>query len=332
MLKKLLPFLFCLTLALSLTACGPRESAAQPEDGLTLAATTYPVYLFTREVTKGADNVTVTLMVNQSVSCLHDYTLSVRDMKVLDRADVVILNGAGLEDSMADALDAAQTRQIDCSAGIELLAASHDHDHDHGHGERETHDHEALHDDHADHDHSEDEHTGEADPHIWMDPMRACQMLKNLAAGLGALDPDQAALYEANAQAAAEQVAAAYRDLRPLLDDLSCRELIPFHDGFTYFAEAFDLTILRSIEEEAGSEASARDVIEILDEISLHHLPAIFTETNGSTATAQVIHRENGVPVYALDMLMSGETESVGIDTYLAGITANVKTIQEACS
>ena len=66
--------------------------------------------------------------------------------------------------------------------------------------------------------------------------------------------------------------------------------------------------------------------------MELHHIPAIFTETNGSTATAQVIHRENGVPLFSLDMLMSGETESVGIDTYLAGITANVKTIQEACS
>lgn len=340
MLKKFLCSLLCLTLALSLTACGPRESAGKTEDSLTLAATTYPVYLFTREVTKGAENIDVTLMINQSVSCLHNYTLSVRDMKILDGADVVILNGAGLEDSMADALEAAHTRQIDCSAGIELLAASHDHDHDHGHedahGDLEE---AAVHQgDHPeeDHDHTEAEHAGEpegeADPHIWMDPMRACQMLENLAHGLGDLDPAHAALYEANAHAAGEKISAAYREWQPLLADLSCRDLITFHDGFTYFAEAFDLTILRSIEEEAGSEASARDVIEILEEMEIHHIPAIFTETNGSTATAQVIHRENGVPLFSLDMLMSGETESVGIDTYLAGITANVKTIQEACS
>ena len=346
MLKKFLPFLLCLALALSLTACSPRERAGKTEDSLTLAATTYPVYLFTREVTKGAENIHVTLMINQSVSCLHNYTLSVRDMKILDGADVVILNGAGLEDSMADALEAAQTRQIDCSAGIELLAASHDHDHDHG--ETADHDHEDSHDDleeaavhqsdhpEEDHGHTEDEHSGEpeveSDPHIWMDPMRACQMLENLAHGLGELDPAHADLYETNAHAAGEKVAAAYRELQPLLADLSCRDLITFHDGFTYFAEAFDLTILRSIEEEAGSESSARDVIEILEEMEIHHIPAIFTETNGSTATAQVIHRENGVPLFSLDMLMSGETESVGIDTYLAGITANVKTIQEACS
>ena len=318
MLKKILPWPLCLVLALSLMACGPQERASKPEDSLTLAATTYPVYLFTCEVTKGAEDIDVTLMINQSVSCLHDYTLSVQDMKVLEGADVVILNGAGLEDSMADALDAAHTQQIDCSKGIELLASNHDHDHDHSHGEEAEEAHAE-----EDHDHIEETHTdleGEADSHIWMDPMRACQMIENLAHGLGELDPANAALYAANAQAAMEKVTAAYTGLQHQLDDLACKDLITFHDGFTYFAEAFGLTILRSIEEEAGSEASAKDVIEILEEMEIHRVPAIFTETNGSTATALVIQRENGTPIFSLDMLMSGGTESVGIETYIAGI------------
>ena len=46
--------------------------------------------------------------------------------------------------------------------------------------------------------------------------------------------------------------------MKTSLESLSCRELITFHDGFSYFADAFDLTILRAMEEEAGSEASAR--------------------------------------------------------------------------
>lgn len=332
MLKKILPLLLCL--ALTLAACGPQDSANKTEDSLTLAATTYPVYLFACEVTKGAVDTNVTLIINQSVSCLHDYTLSVQDMKVLEGADVVLLNGAGLENSMADALEASHTQQIDCSKGIELLASSHDHDHDHSHGKEAEEVHAG-----EDHDHIEETHAamethtdleGEADPHIWMDPMRACQMIENLAHGLGELDPTNAALYEANAQAAMEKVTAAYTGLQHQLDDLDCKDLITFHDGFTYFAQAFGLTILRSIEEEAGSEASAKDVMEILEEMEIHHVPAIFTETNGSTATAQVIQRENGTPIFSLDMLMSGQTEGVGIDTYIAGITANVMTIQEA--
>ena len=118
-----------------------------------------------------------------------------------------------------------------------------------------------------------------------MDPNRACQMIQTLADGLAQLDPDQAALYASNAQLAVDQIQQAYPVMQAALADLPCRELITFHDGFSYFADAFDLTILRAIEEEAGSEASAREVADIVAEIQTHQLPAIFTEVNGSDAT-----------------------------------------------
>ena len=85
--------------------------------------------------------------------------------------------------------------------------------------------------------------------------------------------------------------------------------------------------------QEAGSEASAHDVVEILEEIEHHQLPAIFTEVNGGTATAEMIQRECGIPIYSLDMMMSGPTEGeVGIQTYLNRIIQNAETIQEAYS
>ena len=253
MARKIL-FPLCFVLALALTACTPAGQTAAQDDGTThLVATTYPVYLFTSELVKGAEGITVDLMIDQPISCLHDYTLSVKDMKTLERADLIILSGAGLEETMEDALDTvSDTPQIDCAQGIALLESSHDHDHGH---DDDDHDHEeADHDEPSDHDH-------ESDPHIWLD--RVEQMLDNLAAGLRRFDPTHAALYETNCRLAQEQLKTAYSQMQAALQNLSCRELITFHDGFTYFAEAFDLDILRAIEEEAGSEASAKDVMEI---------------------------------------------------------------------
>ena len=86
-----------IVLCLLLAACGPRQEAPQDDGTLDLVATTYPVYLFAAEVTRGAENVTLTLMIDQPISCLHDYTLSVNDMKKLADADVIAINGAGLE-------------------------------------------------------------------------------------------------------------------------------------------------------------------------------------------------------------------------------------------
>ena len=109
------------------------------------------------------------------------------------------------------------------------------------------------------------------------------------------------------------------------LASLNSRELITFHDGFAYFAESFDLEILEAVEEESGSEASAAEIIELIDLIENHNLPAIFTEKNGSPACAGIIHAETGVDVFALDMAMTG-------NSYFDAMYHNIDTIKEALS
>ena len=163
---------------LLLSACTP---AAEPGDDGTLhiLATTYPVYLFTTAVTEGAEDVEVSLLVNQPTSCLHDYTLTVSDMRAIEKADVLVMNGAGLEDFMGDALAASDAAVIDCSEGIELLPAL-------GH---EGHDHDT-----------------EYDPHIWMCEESALVMMNNILHGLGALDEKNLDCYRENAAAAAALV------------------------------------------------------------------------------------------------------------------------------
>ena len=92
--KRLLPLL----LALLLSACAPATPAQGTQDPeLTLAATTYPVYLFACQVAGDVPDLRITLVVNQQLSCMHDYSLSITDMKVLEGADAILLSGAGLE-------------------------------------------------------------------------------------------------------------------------------------------------------------------------------------------------------------------------------------------
>ncbi len=311
-MRKKLCALFAALLLLA--GCG---GAPDPggDTGLQVAATAYPVYLLASAVTAGAEGVTLTPVVNQSVACLHDYTLTISDMKKLDRADAILINGAGLEASMADAL--AGKELIDCSQGIALHSSEEDdHDHDHGHT----------------HAHGDEDGDHEDDPHIWMDPLRAAQMVQNIAEGLAALDPDNAELYRANAQAESDKLTQFTQQAREALSALSCRDLITFHEGFGYFAETFDLHILAAVEEEAGSEASAKTLKEIVALIQEYDLPAIFVEANGSTATADAIHRECGVPIQRLSMLMSGPAELGPEDTYEAYMQANIDTILEALS
>jgi ABC-type Zn uptake system ZnuABC Zn-binding protein ZnuA len=104
--------------------------------------------------------------------------------------------------------------------------------------------------------------------------------------------------------------------------------LITFHDGFQYFAQANGLTLLKSIEEEEGSEASAAEIKEIVTLIRDYDIPAIFTEKNGSDATAQAIARETSVAVVQLDLIMSGEGS--GLAAYVDAMNADLDAIAQA--
>ena len=305
--------LCALVLVLALLAgCAP----APAEDGKAhILCTTYPVYLFTTAVTQGVDEVEVELLVNQQTSCLHDYTLTVEDMRAIERADVIVMNGAGLEDFMADALAQSDAAVIDCSAGLDLLPAL-------GHQHHE----------------GEDEH--EDDPHIWMDPRRAAGMMSFISDQLSELYPAYEHSFWFNDVSAYDRLGGLRQDIdvaeyqvfvvtgQLSLEPLRTTQLITFHDGFQYFADAFGLTILKSIEEEEGSEASAKELEEIIELVREYDVPAIFVEKNGSRRSADVIARETGCKVYELDMIMSGDGE--GIAPYILAMQQNLSTIEEA--
>ena len=142
-------------------------------------------------------------------------------------------------------------------------------------------------------------------------------MAENICTGLSQRYPEHAQIFADNLTPLLEELDALQRYGDDTLSSLSCRELITFHDGFSYFAQSFGLTILAAVEEESGSEASARELIELIG------LPAIFTEVNGSPSAASVLSRETGAAVCSLDMAMAG-------DSYFDAMYRNIDTVKEA--
>ena len=310
MRKRLLSGFFAAVMLL--TSCGPTVPARREDDGvLTIVTTTYPIYLFANSLVSGVEGVAVERLDTGSTSCLHDYNLTVNDMKKIDRADVIAINGVGLEDFMEDALASSDAFIIDCSEGVELLEnLSHHHD---------EHDHEG----HHGHDH------GHFDPHYWMDPRNAQIMVQNLAEALTEKLPGYGGSIAEMAAGMDTILSAADLFLREdMLGEGAdhVTGLITFHDGFQYFAHAYGLPLLEAIEEEAGSEASAKEIVEITALVNEYNIPVIFTEVNGSDATANAIARETGCAVAQLSMLMDGQEET--IEEYVNGMVANMDAIR----
>lgn len=286
---KKLSLLLIFALLVAVAGCSaPRET---PQ----IMATTKPVYDFTSRLCNGTD-LSVGLLINESVSCLHDYSLSVAQVRNAEAAEVIVLSGAGLEDFMSDLLD-GRNQVVDSSAGVSLLECTEDHEHDH-------------------------DHHHEADAHIWLDPENAKIMAENICSGLCAAYPEHTAKFQQNLTALQADLDALQSYGEEALSSLSCREMVTFHDGFGYFAQAFDLTIAAAMEEESGSEASAKELIHLIELMQSHNIPAVFTEVNGSASAARIISAEIGISSHALDMGMSGD--------YFTIMRHNIDTVKEA--
>ncbi len=289
-MKQIIPcILVILLVASALVGC----SSPQPPAG-GIAATTLPVYQFTSLLCQGTD-IPVTRLINESVSCLHDYSLSVSQVKALEGADLVVISGGGTEAFMEDLLSGKTV--IDASSRVQLLEGCNEEGHE--------------------------GHRHEADPHIWLSPANAVTMAQTICYELCKVYPSHEKTFQTNLQSLLTQLQDLQAYGQSRLSGLPCRELVTFHDGFAYFAHSFDLTILQAIEEESGSEASAKELIELIELVNGHGLPAIFIEENGSVSAANVISAETGAKIYTLSMAISG-------DDYFAAMYRNIDAVKEA--
>lgn len=286
-MKKLLLIIsvFCLLL----TGCKQQSADVQ------VVATTMPVYTFCRDLCVNTD-ITVAQLIQDNISCLHNYTLQVGQMQMLEGTEIVIINGAGLEDFLDDALSGVN-HIADASLGIDLSCEEGNmNDHHHHHS---------------------------ADPHIWLSPILAKTMAQNICAELKHQFPQYTATFDENLAVLTKKLDDLYIYGQEQLKDLSCRDMITFHNGFSYFAQCFDLNILAAIEEESGSETSAAQLVELIKTVDNYQLPAIFTEVNSSTASANVVTAETGADSYSLNMAISQ-------GDYFEIMYRNIDTVKEA--
>ena len=296
-----------LALLLMFTAgCAAQEGTAEEK---LIVTSFYPMYVFTQNVAAGIEGVRVENMAQQSVGCLHDYQLQTRDMAMIEEADVLVINGGGMEQFM-DKVTAqrADLPVIDASEGISMLASGEDaHDHEEGH-----------------------DHEGEVlNAHVWLDPALAAVQVQNIASGLAAADPQNAQAYQANAQAYVERILAMNEEIAAQLAPFAGSEIITFHEAFTYFADAYGLVVAGVIANEPGEEPSTRQIAQTCDLVRELGVKALFVEPQYPQQAAETIARETGAAIYTLDPAVSGDGTPGSYETIMR---ANAQVLTEALS
>lgn len=233
-MKKSVAVVLCLFL---ITGLFVQSYAREP---VNIVTSFYPIYIFAQNILKDVEDVNLTNLTHPSTGCLHDYQLLAGDMVTLSGADAIIINGGGMESFLPMIVSQfPHLKLIDSSIGIELLyneERQHDHEEaelEHLEGENEL---ESAHE--HEHDHSD------FNAHIWLDPQNAIQMTLNIAEALKDILPAQSEKIDQNTAAYTKTLNELDIELNRQLIGLAHREIVTFHEAFSYFAKAFDLQVV----------------------------------------------------------------------------------------
>jgi manganese/iron transport system substrate-binding protein len=297
--RLLLPLLVGWVLA----GCGSPEAV---NDGLKVTATTTLIGDVVRQVGGQQINLTVMLPVGTDP---HTFEPRPQEMAALSEAQVVLINGLGLEEAMQPVLEAnIKGTLVDLSQGIETLPFVPEHgDADSAHA------------------------TG--DPHTWTDPNNVMIWAENIAAALGQADPANAETYRANAEAYKQQLSELDSWIRQQVEQIppEQRKLVTDHEVLGYFARQYGFEQVGLVVPAISTSAapSAQELAALEDAIRAQGVRAIFVGKDINPALASQVAQDTGIK---LVYLYSGSLSEAGgpADNYLDFMRFNVESMVEA--
>ncbi len=271
-------------LAFVLTAVPLLASACQPPANTNTKKTIVVTYSILGSIVKDlvGSQVNVIVSIPNGLDP-HEWQPSAKDIAAINKADLVIQNGLGLEGGMEKTLEVARQSGVKFATASDYITVRHV-----GPGEGIP-------------SGGQDQNVGAPDPHFWMDPLSMKSVVTGLVAIIKTdlnLDVSQQAVkLESELDALNSQVA----DILSVVPSDN-RKLVTGHESMGYFAQRYGFKLIGVIIPSLSSQAevSAADLATLKTAIEENHVKAIFTELGTSQAVAKTIGDETGVKVVEL--------------------------------
>lgn len=264
----------------------------QDDGKLKIVTSFYPIYIIAQNITEGANNIELGNMADVNVGCLHDYTLTTEDMKKVEKADVFVVNGLGMENFIDKVINSNNTMQvIDSSNGIENI----------------------IKDD------------NETNPHIWTNINNYITQVKNISERLQQIDSKNANIYKENAENYINQLEKLEEEYIQKLEGLKGKKVVNLNEAFEYLGQELqmEMTTIETNHEE--STMSAEMMSSIIEKMKNENIQMILVDKNDNKTMAETIANETGAKIYELDSGLKGSIEK---DAYINMVKYNMEILQ----
>lgn len=270
---------------------------------LNVVVSIYPLKDMVEQV--GGERVQVDFIIPPGATP-HTFEPTPADMARIHNAKMLVIIGAGLEFWAEKAVKSAGRRDLKVlvlSDSVPLISETHVHSD--GKAKKRA--------------------TG--DPHIWLDPVIAKEMVDRISSALAGLDASNADYYRKRAERFNKEIDRLDEEIAAKVKAFRIREYVTFHPAWNYFSRRYGLRVAGVIEESPGKEAGPKHIARIIREIRRTGARAVFAEPQFNPKTAAVIAREAGARVLFLDPI--GSPEIKGRDTYIGLMKYNLSALEE---
>lgn len=225
----------------------------------------------------GGDKIEVQSLAKGDV---HSYEPKPNDMKAVAKARIFIAAGLEFEEAWIPRFKASAKNLVVVKSDAKIAKLKE---------EREE---------QAEHD---EKHEAHADPHVWLNPMLAITMARNISDALIDMDKANKDFYLENFQKLMNDLLAFDESAKESLAGLKNRKFVVYHPAWGYFAAHYDLEQI-SIER-SGKEPKIDEMASTLKMIKDENIKVIFADPNRSQKSAQILASQTGAKVELLDPL-----------------------------
>lgn len=265
------------------------QSQKQSAQNLTVVTSFYPMYIAAMNICDSVEGVTLENLSEPQTGCLHDYQLTPEDMKLLSTADVFVVNGGGIEEFLTDVAKAyPELVIVDASQDIEI---------------------------------SED------NAHVWMSVESHIRQVQNIAAGLAAVDAQNAHGYTHNAEHYCSHLQELAEEEATLKQELSGQSVVLFQEAYAYLAEDLGLTVAYVLDLDEERQVSAGEVSAVMKAIRQQEVSVVFADDVYAKEMSAMVEDETDAVSVCIDTLVRGTYDK---NSYLTQMQQNIDAIREA--
>lgn len=259
----------------------------------TIVTSFYPMYIIAENITDGAQNIELENMADVNVGCLHDYTLTTEDMKKIEKADIFIINGLGMENFIEKAMNSNNEMQvIDSSSNITNIIKDAD----------------------------------ETNAHIWTNIDNYILQVENISEQLIKLDPQNAEIYKTNTDSYIQSLKNLKEKYLENLNYLKGEKAISLNEAFDYLGQELDMEMTTIETDHEESTMSAEMLKNIIDKVKNENIKMIIIDKDDNEANAKAIADETGAKIFKLNSGLKGSVEK---NAYIKQVEENMQILAE---